>query len=113
MQDEVQGVMLKNCSIVWRPISAKIGAAGNLFAVTINRYKIRKYNRDDSNPFLRRITMADDQVNGANHFDLESLRQTLLSNSTKKRSAELNTLTERISQKGSLVETTGHIVDEL
>jgi len=57
--------------------------------------------------------MADDQVNGANHFDLESLRQTLLSNSTKKRSAELNTLTERISQKGSLVETTGHIVDEL
>jgi len=44
--------------------------------------------------------MEDGEVNGAGHLDLGKLRQTLLSNSTKQRSTEIENLTERISKDG-------------
>jgi len=46
--------------------------------------------------------MEDSEVNGAGHLDLGKLRQTLLSNSTKQRSTEIENLTERISNDGRL-----------
>jgi len=49
--------------------------------------------------------MADGEANGAGHLDLGNLRQTLLSNSTKQRSTEIENLTERISNDGRLAST--------
>ena len=47
--------------------------------------------------------MADGEVNGAGHLDLTQSRRILLSNSTKKRSAEIYALTERISRQGYFI----------
>lgn len=47
--------------------------------------------------------MADSTSNGEHVDDLKSLRRILLSNSTKRRTAELHTLHERIESEGQSI----------
>lgn len=44
--------------------------------------------------------MADGDTNGEHSLDVGHLRSVLLSNSTKKRSSELHSLREKITNKG-------------
>lgn len=53
--------------------------------------------------------MADGEINGTHGHDMASLRQTLLSNSTKRRSAELHGLRERIASGGEQKASVVHI----
>lgn len=46
------------------------------------------------------LEMADGEINGTAGLDLVDLRRSLLSNSTKRRSTEVNSLQERIASGG-------------
>lgn len=52
--------------------------------------------------------MEDGVTNGEHSLDLSTLRRTLLGNSTKRRSAELHSLRERIHSKGGVCPTMRH-----